>query len=98
MFYLHNATFAAVTAITYYFMIFTDVNDLYYLIPAILGYTILVSSRFYNTEEFVYLVMIRDVYDNEKRVKIASKDRFLVGKQIDSFLELQFNQNIRKTA
>ncbi|MFB9076785.1 hypothetical protein ACFFLS_23780 [Flavobacterium procerum] len=98
MFYLENTAFAAVTAITYYFMIFTNVSDLYYIIPAVLCYTILVIARFYHTDEFVYLVMIKDVYDNEKRIKIASNDRLLIGKQIDSFLELQFNQNIKKTA
>ncbi len=95
---LENSAFAIVTAAAYYCMLFSDLMDLYYIIPAILCYTIIIAIRFNDPAEFVYFFFIKDIYHNEIVTKIESKDRDLVGKQIDYYLDLQFERNIQKTA
>ncbi len=97
-YFLENAAFVAVTATAYYCMIFSDLMDLYYIIPALLCYTLIIATRFKNETEFVYFVFVRDVYKNEIRTKIASKDRVLIRKQIDHYLGLQFERSIGRTA
>lgn len=97
-YFLENGAFIAVTAVTYYCMIFSDLMDLYYVIPAILCYTIIIALRFSNPKESVYFVFVKDIYQNEIRTKIEAKDRVLVGKQIDHYLDLQFERSIKRTA
>ncbi|WP_278020734.1 hypothetical protein [Flavobacterium ginsengisoli] len=72
--------------------------DLYYIIPAILCYALIIVARFSNKAEFVYFVFVKDIYKNEIRTKIALKDRKLVGKQIDAYLDLQFERSVKRTA
>lgn len=95
---LENGALIAVTAATYYCMIFSDLKELYYIIPAILCYTLIIIARFSNETEFVYFLFVKDIYQNEIRTRIAPEDRGLVGKQIDSYLDLQFERSIRRTA
>ncbi|MBE8726912.1 hypothetical protein [Flavobacterium hungaricum] len=97
-YYLENGAFMLTTAIAYYCMIFSNLPDLYYIIPALLCYTFIIILRFYKPVEFVYFVLVRDVYEKEMKTKIALKDRIVIGKQIDQYLELQFERNIKKTA
>lgn len=97
-YFLENAAFIAVTATTYYCMLFSNLMDLYYIIPAILCYAFIIAIRFSNKAEFVYFVFVKDIYQNEIRTKIAAKDRMLVGKQIDSYLDLQFEKSVKRTA
>ncbi|MCV2483659.1 hypothetical protein OD917_01890 [Flavobacterium sp. SH_e] len=97
-YFLENGAFIAVTAVTYYCMIFSDLMDLYYIIPAILCYTLIIVFRFSNSKESVYFVFVKDIYQNEIRTKIEAKDRVLVGKQIDHYLDLQFERSIKRTA
>ncbi len=97
-YFLENGAFIAVTAVTYYCMIFSNLMDLYYIIPAILCYTLIIVFRFSNSKESVYFVFVKDIYQNEIRTKIEAKDRVLVGKQIDHFLDLQFERSIKRTA
>ncbi|MHC0447498.1 hypothetical protein ACWA1F_18965 [Flavobacterium sp. 3-218] len=97
-YFLENGAFIAVTIATYYCMIFSDLMDLYYIIPALLCYTLIIIARFGNKAEFVYFIFVKDIYQNEIRTKIAPKDRALVGKQIDYYLDLQFERSIKKTA
>lgn len=97
-YFLENTALTAVTAATYYCMIFSDLMDLYYIIPAILCYTLIIIARFNNEAEFVYFIFVKDIYQNEIRMKIAPEDRRLVGKQIDSYLDLQFERSIKRTA
>jgi hypothetical protein len=96
-YFLENAAFIAVTATTYYCMLFSNLMDLYYIIPAILCYAFIIAIRFSNKAEFVYFVFVKDIYQNEIRTKIAAKDRMLVGKQIDSYLDLQFEKSVKRT-
>ena len=97
-YFLENGVFITVTAVAYYCMIFTDLIDLYYIITTLLCYTFIIILRFDNPSEFVYFVFVKDIYRKEIRIKIASKDRLLIGKQIDHYLDLQFERNIKKTA
>ncbi|WET01674.1 hypothetical protein [Flavobacterium sp. YJ01] len=97
-YFLENAAFAVVTAVTYYCMIFSDIMDLYYIIPALLCYTLIITVRFSDPTEFVYFIFVKDIYHKEIKTKIESKDRALVGKQIEYYLDLQFERNIQKTA
>ncbi|MFC0778359.1 hypothetical protein [Flavobacterium sp. HJSW_4] len=97
-YFLENGAFIAVTAATYYCMLFSDLMYLYYVIPAIFCYSFILATRFGNKAEFVYFVFVKDVYKNEIRTKIASKDRVLIGKQIDDYLDLQFERSVKRTA
>ncbi|WP_338840316.1 hypothetical protein [Flavobacterium ginsenosidimutans] len=97
-YFLENGAFIAVTAVAYYCMIFSNLMDLYYIIPAILCYTLIIVFRFSNSKESVYFVFVKDIYQNEIRTKIEAKDRVLVGKQIDHYLDLQFERSIKRTA
>jgi hypothetical protein len=97
-YFLENGAFLAVTAATYYCMLFSNLMDLYYIIPAILCYSFILAMRFGNKAEFAYFVFVKDIYQNKIRTKIAAKDRILVGKQIDSYLDLQFERSIKRTA
>ncbi|WP_163408273.1 hypothetical protein [Flavobacterium ajazii] len=97
-YFLENGAFIAVTIVAYYCMIFTDIVDLYYIIPTLLCYVFIIIARFDNPSEFAYFVFVKDIYRKEIRIKIASKDRLLIGKQIDRYLDLQFERNIKKTA
>lgn len=97
-YFLENGAFIAVTAAAYYCMLFSTMMDLYYIIPAILCYAFIIAIRFSNKAEFVYFVFVKDIYQNEIRTKIALKDRAMVGKQIDYYLDLQFERSIQKTA
>lgn len=97
-YFMQNGAFIIVTAIAYYCMIFSNLPDLYYIIPVLFCYTFIIISRFYNPAKFVYFVLVRDVYQKEIKTKIALKDRFLIGKQIDHYLDLKFERNIKKMA
>ncbi|MFC4477029.1 hypothetical protein [Flavobacterium chungangensis] len=97
-YFLENGAFLAVTAATYYCMLFSNLMDLYYIIPAILCYSFILAMRFGNKAEFAYFVFVKDIYQNKIRTKIATKDRILVGKQIDFYLDLQFERSIKRTA
>lgn len=97
-YFLENGVFLAVTAATYYCMLFSNLMDLYYIIPAILCYSFIIAIRLGNKAEFIYFVFVKDIYQNKKRTKIATKDRILVGKQIDSYLDLQFERSVKRTA
>ncbi len=97
-YFLENGAFIAVTAATYYCMLFSNLMDLYYIIPAILCYALIIAARFGNKDEFVYFVFVKDIYQNEIRTRIAYKDRALVGKQIDYYLDLQFERSVKRTA
>ena len=97
-YFLENGAFIAVTATTYYCMLFSNVMDLYYIIPAILCYSLIIAIRFGNKAEFVYFVFVKDIYQNEIRAKIENKDRILIGKQIDSYIDLQFERSVKRTA
>ncbi|MEN2413119.1 hypothetical protein [Flavobacterium mesophilum] len=93
-----NVLFGLVTAVAYYCMLFTKIPDLYYIIPSLMVFAILTILRFHDTAEFDYYVLVRDCYQKEITVKIKSKDRPIVGKQIDIFSSIQFAQTIKKTA
>lgn len=97
-YYLKNGAFTIVTAVTYYCMIFSDLPDLYYIIPAILCYAFIISMKGVNSARFVYFIFVRDINKNVIRTEIEAKDRLLVGKQIDYYLNLQFERNIGRTA
>lgn len=97
-YFLENGAFIIVTAIAYYSMIFSNLPDLYYIIPVLFCYTFIIIARFYKPVDFIYFVLVRDIYEKEIKTKIALKDRVLIGKQIDHYLEIQFERNIRKTA
>ncbi|MEL1254376.1 hypothetical protein AAEO57_11355 [Flavobacterium sp. DGU38] len=97
-YFLENGVFIAVTAVAYYCMIFTDLMDLYYIIPTLLCYVFIIIARFDKPSEFVYFVIVKDIYRKEIRIKIDLKDRLPIGKQIDQYLDFQFERNIKKTA
>ncbi|KRD09017.1 hypothetical protein ASE21_14295 [Flavobacterium sp. Root901] len=92
-----NSSFIAVTGLAYYCMIFTKLMELYYVIPALLCYTFLIISRFHNNTEFDYFVIVKDIYNKETKVKINALDRPLIGKQIDQYLNLEFQRIIERT-
>ncbi|TPG40902.1 hypothetical protein EAH81_11215 [Flavobacterium pectinovorum] len=93
-----NTLFILVTAIAYYCMIFSDIIEVYYIIPTLLCYTFLIILRFNDRAEFEYSVLVRDIYEKETTIKIKAEDRNLIGRQIDQYLTLQFDRMIKKTA
>lgn len=97
-YFLVNTLFILVTAIAYYCMIFSDIIDVYYIIPTLLCYTFLIILRFNDRSEFEYSVLVRDIYEKEITIKIKTEDRNLIGRQIDQYLNLQFDRMIKKTA
>jgi hypothetical protein len=97
-YFLENLLFILVTAVAYYCMIFTHMADLYYIIPALLCYTILIILRFHDTVEFEYSVLVRDCFQQEIKIKIKASDRNIIGKQIDQYLNLQFDRMVKRTA
>ncbi|OXG09181.1 hypothetical protein B0A64_02900 [Flavobacterium araucananum] len=94
---LENSAFVLVTALSYYCMVFSNLMELYYIAPTLLVYTILIILRFYNDIEFEYYVIVRDIYKKETKVKIRIMDRPAIGKQIDLFLNLNFDRLLQKT-
>ncbi|BDU27462.1 MULTISPECIES: hypothetical protein [unclassified Flavobacterium] len=97
-YFLENSVFIAVTAVTYYCMIFSDIIDVYYIIPAVLCYSLVIIAWFREKTEFNYFVFVKDVYKNKIRTKIKAEDRVLISRQIDHFLDLQFERSIGRTA
>ncbi|SNR44210.1 hypothetical protein SAMN04487979_10624 [Flavobacterium sp. ov086] len=97
-YFLVNTMFILVTGVAYYCMIFSDIIDIYYIIPTLLCYTFLIILRFNDRTEFEYSVLVRDIYEKEITIKIKNQDRNLIGKQIDQYLNLQFDRMIQKTA
>lgn len=91
-YFLENIAFLAVTAFAYYFIIFSNFAELYYIIPTLLCYTILIILRFPKNIEFDYYVIVKDIYQKETKVKIKALDRTKIGKQIDQYLSLKFDQ------
>lgn len=91
-YFLENIVFLAVTAFAYYFIIFSNFAELYYIIPTLLCYTILIILRFPKDIEFDYYVIVKDIYQKETKVKIKALDRTKIGKQIDQYLSLKFDQ------
>lgn len=94
---LENGSFILVTSLAYYCMFFSDLMELYYIIPTLLCYTILIILRLDNNDEFNYFVIVRDIYKKETKVKIKPLDRSIIGKQIDQYLTLEFNRLLKKT-
>ncbi|SEO63753.1 hypothetical protein SAMN05444671_0196 [Flavobacterium sp. CF108] len=92
-----NGAFMAVTVLAYYCMIFTNVMELYYLIPTLLCYSFLIILRFNNKTEFDYFVIVKDIYKKETKVKINALDRPVIGKQIDQYLNFQFERILKTT-
>lgn len=97
-YFLLNAAFALVTLTAYYFMFFTNINEIYYIAPALLCYTFLIILRFQDKVEYKYYVLLKDIYQNEIKIKIKATDRNIVGKQIDEYLNAQFEHFIMQTA
>ncbi|OXA76468.1 hypothetical protein SAMN05444397_11311 [Flavobacterium aquidurense] len=94
---LENCAFIAVTAFAYYCMLFTNVIALYYITPTLLCYAILIILRFHNKVDFEYYVVVKDIYKKEVVVKISASDRPAIGKQIDQYLNYQYDQIVQKT-
>ena len=94
---LENSAFILVTALAYYCMVFSNLMELYYIGPTLLVYTILIILRFHNGIEFEYYVIVRDIYKKETKVKIRGTDRPAIGKQIDHFLNVNFDRLLQKT-
>ncbi|MBF4516761.1 hypothetical protein IRZ71_10415 [Flavobacterium sp. ANB] len=92
-----NSVFVTVTALAYYFLIFSDIVELYYIIPVLLCYTILIILRFHNDPEFDYYVIVKDIYKKEIKTKINAFDRPAIGKQIDQYLNLKFDRILQIT-
>lgn len=91
-----NGAFIAVTVLAYYCMIFTNLLELYYVLPALLCYTFLSIMRFNNNTEFDYFVIVKDIYRKETKIKINAQDRPAIGKQIDHYLNFEFNRILEK--
>ncbi|MBS7229662.1 hypothetical protein KHA90_01380 [Flavobacterium psychroterrae] len=96
-YFLENSAFILVTALAYYCMVFSNLMELYYIGPTLLMYTILIILRFYNGIEFEYYVIVRDIYKKETKVKIKNADRSIIGKQIDQYLERNFDRLLKHT-
>jgi len=92
-----NGAFISVTALAYYCMIFTNLMELYYIIPALLCYAFLIILRFHNNTEFDYFVIVKDIYQKETKVKINASDRPMIGRQIDNYLNFEFNRVLQQT-
>lgn len=95
-FYLEDGSFIAVTALAYYCMLFSDIIDLYYLVPTILCYTVIIILRI-NSTEFKYYVLVQDIYGKETKIKIKAIDRQTIRKQIDVYLNQKFEQLVQKS-
>jgi hypothetical protein len=93
-----NASFILVTVMAYYCMIFSHLVDMYYIIPTLLCYSLLTIIRFHDNVEFEYYVLLRHIDKKEIKVKIKASDRHCIGKQIDQYLDIQFDRMIKKTA
>jgi hypothetical protein len=93
-----NVLFVLVTVATYYCMLFSKIADMYYVIPALLSFTILIILRFHDTAEFNYYVLVRDCYQKEIIVKIKGKDKNYMSKQIKEYVNIQFERITKKTA
>lgn len=96
-FLLLDTALVSATAAGYYYAVNSDFLESYYIAPATLFYVLLLTKRFYNVEEFQYHVILRDIYDKTKTVKIKNEDRNAMGKQIDSYLELNYVRLTRKS-
>jgi hypothetical protein len=94
-YFLENGAFIAITAIAYCCMVFSDVMELYYIVPTLLCYTIIIIFRFHGNIDSEYYVIVKDVYQNEIRVKIKNLDRPIIGKQIDRYLNLEFDRSLQ---
>ncbi|GAA3783294.1 hypothetical protein GCM10022423_45120 [Flavobacterium ginsengiterrae] len=53
--------------------------------------------RFHNNTEFDYFVIVKDIYLKETKVKINAQDRSAIGKQIDNYLNFEFNRILEET-
>ncbi|OXA99217.1 hypothetical protein [Flavobacterium pectinovorum] len=95
-YFLENIVFLIVTAFAYYFIIFSNFAELYYIIPTLLCYTILIILRFPKNIEFDYYVIVKDIYQKETKIKIKALDRTKIGKQIDQYLSLKFDQILQE--
>lgn len=95
-YFLENGAFIAITAIAYYCMVFSNLMELYYLVPTLLAYTIIIILRFHGNIDVEYYVIVKDVYQKEIRVKIKNPDRPAIGKQIDQYLNFEFDQSLKK--
>lgn len=96
-YHLENIAFLLVTLFAYYFMIFSNFAELYFIIPTLLCYTILVILRFPKNKEFDYYVVVKDIYNKETKIKISAFDKIKIGKQIDQYLSLKFNHILQTT-
>lgn len=93
---VENFAFIFITALAYYFIIFSDMMDLYYIIPTILCYTIISILRFHDASQFEYYVYVKDIYNKETKIKIKTADRIEIGKHIDLYLSLKFKKIIKQ--
>lgn len=93
---LENSAFIAITAIAFYFMLFSDLMEMYYIIPTLLCYTLIIIFRFHTDIDAEYYVIVKDVYRKEIKVKIKISDRPVIGKQIDQYLNLEFDRMVQK--
>jgi hypothetical protein len=53
--------------------------------------------RFNNKSEFDYFVIVKDIYKKETKVKIDALDRPAIGKQIDQYLNFEFERILKTT-
>ncbi|RUT72319.1 hypothetical protein D0817_01530 [Flavobacterium cupreum] len=93
---LENSAFIAITAIAFYCMVFSDLTEMYYIVPTLLCYTLIIILRFHADIDAEYYVIVKDVYSKEIRVKIKNLDRPVIGKQIDQYLNLEFDRMVQK--
>lgn len=93
---LENGAFIAITAIAFYCMVFSDLMEMYYIIPTLLCYTLIIIFRFHTHIDAEYYVIVKDIYSKEIKVKIKHLDRPVIGKQIDQYLNLEFDRMVQK--
>lgn len=98
IYFLENAIFFAITALAYYAMVFSDLNEMYYILPTLFCYTIIIIFRFHNPSDFEYYVLVRDVYQKETKVKIKVVHKNIIGKQIDEYLDFEYHRILKKNA
>jgi len=98
IYFLENATFIAITALAYYIMVFSDVNEMYYIVPTLFCYTIIIVLRFQNPSEFEYYLVVRNIYQKETKIKIKAEHKNIIAKQVDAYLDVAYHRILKKNA
>lgn len=93
-YYMEKTAFGMLFAVLYYYLFFTGMDYLPFVIPGASSVIAAAVIRFRTAPPFDYYVIVKDHQNAALRIKIKMRDKKLISSQLSQYEKLRFENNI----